>query len=415
MFINDFLLCTFEGDDAKPPTDYVAEITAINAAETSFDCRLVDSGQQFSFNYGREPWVGKDSTGADYTLASHDIYTGGKIDPSPQGVACVTFADNKSYLCYVNNIDPSIDVTFYHYPCPELSIENNSITKSNWDAYPVGGKITSVEGYILNNDLPQAGTSTISNDAAPPYLFVDLYPGDLHGKPAWDKLINTPQFYGAIIKATESVQYSGTDWFIKNWAALKDIGKERYGKTWFRGAYHFLKFNQDGAKQADYYLATIDAAGGWDQGDIIPIIDVELGNDGSKDPSKRNSNQDASAQQIIDCTTACAERLRTVTGRKVMLYGRGAMRDKGINSKMGCDVVWNPAYTSNIVMHGLEVWTLDDVALWQYCGDGVAALDEGKFPRSIPNFGQTDISVYVEGANKPSLNNLRERLGIGII
>jgi hypothetical protein len=96
-----------------------------------------------------------------------------------------------------------------------------------------------------------------------------------------------------------------------------------------------------------------------------------------------------------------------------MLYGRGAMRDKQINDKMGCDVVWNPCYTSGIVMHGLEAWTLDDVALWQYCGDGASALDEKKFPKSIANFGSPDISVYIEGANKPSLDTLIQRLGIG--
>ncbi len=74
-------------------------------------------------------------------------------------------------------------------------------------------------------------------------------------------------------------------------------------------------------------------------------------------------------------------------------------RERGIKSKMGCDVVWNPSYTSNMVMHGLEAWMLDDIVLWQYCGDGVAAIDENKLPRSILNFGKVDISVYIEGKN----------------
>src|SRR5690606_20177213 len=170
---------------------------------------------------------------------------------------------------------------------------------------------------------------------------------------------------------------------------------------WFRGAYHFLKFNKNGAAQADYFLDTIGAAGGWDAGDIIPVIDVELGNDGSENPARRNSNQDASAQQIIDCTTACAERIRSRTGSNVMLYGRGAMRDKGIqSSRMGCDIVWNPSYTASMVLNGLQAWDLSDIALWQYCGDGVAGIDEAKLPRQIPGFGAVDISVYVDGKNK---------------
>jgi GH25 family lysozyme M1 (1,4-beta-N-acetylmuramidase) len=413
MKIDDILLCTFEGDVGNPPTDYVAEITLINTNTNTFECRFVDSGQQMTFNYSREPWDGTDTTGTQYSLASHYIYAPGKTDPIPQDAAVVAFADNNRYLCYVKSIDPSVDVTFYHYPYPELSFENDWVTKSNWDAYPVGSPILSIEGCILNTDLPEATSPATAEETHQQYLFVDVYALDLHGKPDWDVLVNTPKFFGAILKSTEGVHYDGGDWFKKNWPAVKTAGADRYGKTWFRGAYHFLKFNQDGAQQADYYLANIDAAGGWDGGDIIPIIDVELGNDGSKNPSKRNSNRDASAQQIIDCTSACAERLRSRTGRRVMLYGRGAMRDKAIKSRMSCDIVWNPSYTAKMVRNGLEAWNLSDIALWQYCGDGVAAFDEAKLPRSVPNFGKVDISVYIDGANKPTHDSLIARLGIG--
>ena len=98
---------------------------------------------------------------------------------------------------------------------------------------------------------------------------------------------------------------------------MKDVGGDRYGQTWFRGAYHFLKFNKDGQAQADFYLKTINDAGGFDVGDILPIVDVELG-------GETNSNQKASAQQIIDCTSAWAERVKKETDQQVMLYGNGA-------------------------------------------------------------------------------------------
>ena len=422
MKVNDFLLCTFQGDTQNPPTNYVAEITAVNTAASTFRCRLVNSGQQFTFTYSLNtsgPWEGQDDTGTNYIIDTHDIYTGGAVDPSPEQVAGVTFADNKRYLCYVNSVDPEIDVVFYHYGTPRISIQNNMITKSDWDVYPVGSSIKSIEGYALNNDEPilSAGTKP-SADAgsteagSTTYLFVDVSPWEPN--PAWDVLIKTPRFYGAILKATQGSKGYNNDkgWFKKHWPVLKTIANGRYGSTWFRGAYLFLNLWDDGASQADNYLDTIDNAGGWDNGDIIPIIDVELGNDGSNG-KPRSRNQDVTKQQIIDCTTACADRLRSVTGRNIMLYGRGAMRDKGINSKMGCDVVWNPCYTSKIVMNGLEAWTLDDVVLWQYAGDGSSAIDEKKLPRAIPGFGNTDISVYIEGSNKPSFDKLKERLGIG--
>ncbi len=271
----------------------------------------------------------------------------------------------------------------------------------------------------LDTDDSSENTSSDSAPEVPKtstgYFFVDVYSQDLHGAPAWDVLVNDARFYGAILKATQGTKGWSNDkgWFARNWPLLKTVAGDRYGSTWFRGAYLFLNFWQDGADQADNYLDVINDAGGWDNGDIIPIVDVELGQDGTDGKHKRNPNRDASAQKIIDCTTACAERIKSVTGRNVMLYGRGAMRDKGITDKMGCDAVWNPAYTRQMTRHGLEAWTLDDIALWQYCGDGSSALDETKFPKSIPGFGSPDISVYIQGADKPSFDTMLQRLGIG--
>jgi hypothetical protein len=248
-----------------------------------------------------------------------------------------------------------------------------------------------------------AAGPAIIGDPDPPYLLVDLYPLDLGPRPPWEVLARTPGYVGAIIKAMEGTGYRDGGWFAANWPAVQEAGGDRYPDTWFRGAYLFLRFAVAGADQADAYLDAIDAAGGWGDGDILPIIDVEQG--GPQNPNRR-----ASAQQVIDCTTDCADRIRERTGRRVMLYGRGAMRDLGITDHMGCDVVWNPAYTNPMVRNGLQSWDLDDIVLWQYCGDGTAAFP--KLPHSVPGFGhgKVDISVYIQGAEKPTLDEARRRL-----
>ena len=64
--------------------------------------------------------------------------------------------------------------------------------------------------------------------------------------------------------------------------------------------------------------------------DIVPIVDVERG-------GERNPNQRATAQQVIDCTSAWVNKVKETTGPPVCLYGRGAMRDLSITSKMGCE------------------------------------------------------------------------------
>jgi GH25 family lysozyme M1 (1,4-beta-N-acetylmuramidase) len=245
---------------------------------------------------------------------------------------------------------------------------------------------------------------------SPPYLFVDLYSLDLGPAPRWDILLATPHYTGAILKATEGTSFSAASWFIDNWPRLRDGAGESYGETWFRGAYHFLVFGRDGKAQADYYLRTIEKAGGWGDGDLIPIVDVELG-------SKRNPNSRASAHQVIDCTSAWAERIRAATGRRVMLYGRGAMRDLGIQSKMNCDVVWNPSYTRTMTTNGLlsvdgtaGPWRIDDIALWQYGGDGAGDAITHRLPLEVRGFGAVDVSVYVDGTRPTTLDSLKVRL-----
>jgi len=255
------------------------------------------------------------------------------------------------------------------------------------------------------------------DDAGQPYLFVDLYSGDderlVGGNPKWEVLANTPQYCGAILKAWDGTQFDDRGWFQRNWSAVREVAADRYGINWFRGAYLFLEFRQDGTEQADAYLQAVSDAGGWGDGDILPIIDVEQGGLGrpaanGKTAVAPHPNRSASAQQIIDCTTSCAERLSQQTGRKVILYGRGAMRDLEIRDRMGCDRVWNPAYTDTMVRHGLEAWSLEEIVLWQYCGDGTAAIDS--LPHSVPGFGACDISVFIAGSEKPTLEMVRNSL-----
>lgn len=248
-------------------------------------------------------------------------------------------------------------------------------------------------------------------DPGSPYLLVDLYWGDID-EPPFDVLLKLqPTFIGGILKATDGVAYSHTAWFLANQPRLKAAGCGRLGTSWFWGAYHFARFSQSGKKQAEYYLATIEKVGGFDASAILPIVDIELGNE-------REANYRASAQQIIDTISEFSATVKAETGRRVMGYGRGAMRDKKIASKMGCDVIWNPAYTKKMECNGLcpkdpdgsvnsfkGPWSIDDIVLWQYCGDGTEYVNN--LPGFLPGFGdgKVDISVVVEGAKRPTLKS----------
>lgn len=220
-------------------------------------------------------------------------------------------------------------------------------------------------------------------------LFVDIYRGDMDGKPDWGKLVQLgPPWHGAIVKATQGASYP-LGWFREQWKAIRDVGRAegRYGVDWFRGCYHYLEFHIDGATQADFYLRAVAQAGGWDVGDFWPIVDVELGSD-------KSPNQLSTRRQIIECTTAFADRVREKTGRPVMLYGNGAMRDRQIVDRMGCEFLWCPRYTEGLPREIYERagWSPEELVLWQYSGDGVSKLKG--YPRYPQGFGD-DCQVSV--------------------
>ncbi len=238
---------------------------------------------------------------------------------------------------------------------------------------------------------------TPAEDPGPPYILYDVYPFDRGPLPDFADADatdtdgdGTSNVVGGILKCTDGIAYGYTSWFLANWKRLSGL----------RGAYHYLQFGEDPIAQADFYLRIMALAGGFDDRAIMPIVDVEFG-------GERAANRRASKQQIIDCASRWSAHVKARTGRRVMLYGRGAMRDLGIVDKMGCDCVWNPSYTASPSMHGLEAWTIDDVVLWQGSGDGVSAW---KLPHELNGLGKIDISVYVDGARVPTWKSLRARL-----
>jgi hypothetical protein len=220
----------------------------------------------------------------------------------------------------------------------------------------------------------------------PPRL-VDLYWATLGARPPWEQLAAAPNYAGAILKATEGVVYARASWFVDNWPRLRAAGGARYGSSWFRGAYHFLIFGREGARQADHYLDTVDRAGGWDRGDLLPIVDVER-------VGENHPNHRASRQEVIDVVSAWVARVKARTGREVMLYGRGAMRDLGIVSRMGAARLWNPGYTRSMPATTSIGWPAELVALWQYT-DGRTNLTP--YPATVPGFGAVDGSVFLGG------------------
>jgi GH25 family lysozyme M1 (1,4-beta-N-acetylmuramidase) len=242
----------------------------------------------------------------------------------------------------------------------------------------------------------------------PPFLFVDCYPFDFDDPhtavledPPWTELLSDERVRGVVLKATDGSAWRYTEWFKRNYRRLRDLFGADRAVTRLIGGYSFLQLTQYPKPQAEFYLRTLHDAGWW-PGDIVPIVDVEAG--GPQHPNRR-----ASAQQVIDCTTAFAEQVEAELGHGVMLYGRGLMRDLGIRSRMGCDRAWDPSYTRTIITHGLEAFTLDEIVMWQDIGDGEGDTTVTKLPKQIAGHA-IDISVAIDGDRTPAWERTRARL-----
>jgi hypothetical protein len=163
--IDDFLFYTLEGDTASPPTTYVGEISGLDPGTGALSFRDIDTGQEFDLQLPADisgPWDAQ-SQNADYVIQTHDVYTAAGTDPVPQGVAVVTFPDGNHYICQVEAVSPTVDVVFYQQPYHRLSFDVDQIAQSDWDAYPVGGQITSIEAYVLDTGPAQPAAGSFSN------------------------------------------------------------------------------------------------------------------------------------------------------------------------------------------------------------------------------------------------------------
>lgn len=281
---------------------------------------------------------------------------------------------------------------------------------------PIKQNVKAVKEKVLEN---RRGT----------FIIADVYPLDLDNPrtpeldiPPFKNLVGLKfsggkEVVGAVIKAGEGLGWGkrNDDWFKKSWAEIKKAGSENYGNTWFRGCYFFLRFTQDGAKQADLFCDIVEAAGGWGEGDLMPWLDIESGGQGSwskgvKDLSTLpKATKLKMAEDVKKCATAFVKRFKERTnGMRIAIYGRGIARDLEMKEFLfGADSVVNPAYTRTMPKMDSYGVPLDKISFWQLCGDG--SVEAVGFASEIPGWGKTDYSVYIDGANVPTLDSLRQR------
>jgi lysozyme len=159
-----------------------------------------------------------------------------------------------------------------------------------------------------------------------------------------------------IAKASEGVTYVEPQ-FASNWAAMKAAGV-------VRGAYCFFRSTvgvDDPVQEADFFVQTVDDAGGFEPGDI-PALDLE-------------TLDNNTAAGVAANALAWLQRVKEDTGITAIIYTSPRVFDQLLNSPTGFstyplwDVTWNggPPKCPNIPA-SWPGW-----AFWQYAGDSITA------------------------------------------
>lgn len=211
------------------------------------------------------------------------------------------------------------------------------------------------------------------------------------GDVRWDKLYNDARYFGGILKATQgtALPAAEVDWFSYHWDLLQRIGGADYGASWFRGCYHFLDLSRghaDGTAQAEFFIATVQAAGGLGNGDLPPTVDVELGGD----------NHGAPVDDVVQTASDWAETVHKALGRKPMLYRSDTSSGPDTQSHMGCSYLWAKRYSSKLNDGRYNVQNVgwDAATMWQYTDGNYSGVPAG-YPIRAPGTGKNDHNVFM--------------------
>jgi lysozyme len=145
----------------------------------------------------------------------------------------------------------------------------------------------------------------------------------------WE-MLRKQDIHFAFIKATEGLQFVDPK-FAEHWANAKQAGI-------LRGAYHFLRPDVDGGRQAEFFLRTVN----FEPGDLPPVLDLEdifeevkdeapgkkkvKGKQGKGETGGRPGKRPIifPPAQIIKCVEDWLKTVEDRTGSKPIIYSRAS-------------------------------------------------------------------------------------------
>jgi lysozyme len=165
------------------------------------------------------------------------------------------------------------------------------------------------------------------------------------------------------------------------WKAMRDAGL-------VRGVYHFARpqKGRDPKDEVREFLGLVDAAGGFEDGDLVPVLDLEAFGKAGK----------LTAKQTLEWASGFAEEVHARVGRRPIIYTGVFWRETMGNppDNLQCPL-WLAAFVKDPKPFVPTAWARESFAIWQHTETGSTA--------GVP--GNVDLNRLPGG--EPALRRLR--------
>lgn len=189
------------------------------------------------------------------------------------------------------------------------------------------------------------------------------------------------------MKATQGDRYRDAR-FTENWAGAAKDGKLR------RGAYHFLTSDVSGKDQARTYLALLSAAGGLQEQDLAPVLDLEWDFEKTASGGQVDRWSRRTPAQIEKIVLEWVETVKAATGRTPMIYTAASWwngRMQGVTA-LAAYPQWVADYRDRSIANGAPVPVkLHPYHAWQFTDAGRFQGAGGKF--DVNRLNGSDLTI----------------------
>ena len=155
----------------------------------------------------------------------------------------------------------------------------------------------------------------------------------------------------AVVRLSDGVGTRDSQ-FVRNWQESRRAGL-------IRGFYQYFRASAGGAAQAQLAVDRLAEAGGFQNSDLPPVLDIE-------------TLDGRTAAQVAAEATIWVDAMREATGKEPIIYtGAYFWDDNGLPDSLNSQPLWTANYTTNPCPWTSDSW--DRWTLWQYSDSGTVS------------------------------------------